>query len=423
MKDRLVFWGKKNESQKVLVTLDLNEDAGTYDVKVISAENVTEDFDNLVRNEWRNNSNDIIFPEPEAEFTKELSLTNDLLPREYEVDRDDLLKMAQAEWNFFVLSNRLKNTYNEELEEYEEQTKSLKEFNQDLWNNMKTFWGKVQKQISERNLARRHGNELKKRTNAIFSSLKDLRAKSEKKFVAESVEQKEQILGKLHEIEARIKDGKSLRHLFDELKKIQKEFRKFRFTREDHNEVWDKLDGLFKEIKAKKYGKSASGNDPLVKTTNRIEGLSAAINRMKRSIKKDRSELKFQLNKIEQADGQLEAQIRRAKLSMLEERIHAKELKLEDMHKTEKQLSDRLDSLKKKAEKEAAEQEVKERIAREIQEKQNQMEQDPKIKEAAAKILGKTFDSGKSEDPTQEAASVVYAAIAASEGKSQGEEE
>ena len=132
MKDRLVFWGKKNESQKVLVTLDLNEDAGTYDVKVISAENVTEDFDNLVRNEWRNNSSDIIFPEPEAEFTKELSLTNDLLPREYEVDRDDLLKMAQAEWNFFVLSNRLKNTYNEELEEYEEQTKSLKEFNQDL---------------------------------------------------------------------------------------------------------------------------------------------------------------------------------------------------------------------------------------------------------------------------------------------------
>ena len=121
MKDRLVFWGKKDEDQKVLITIDLDEDEGTYDVQVIKAENVTEDFDNLVRNEWRNNSGEIIFPEVEMQFTKELSLTHDLLPKEYDVDRDDLLKMAQAEWNFFVLSKRLKNTYNEELEEYEEQ--------------------------------------------------------------------------------------------------------------------------------------------------------------------------------------------------------------------------------------------------------------------------------------------------------------
>src|SRR5690606_4613614 len=111
----------KNDDQKVLITIDLNEDEGTYDVQIIKAGEVTEDFDNLVRNEWRNNSGDIIFPVIESSFTKELSLTHDLLPMEYSVERDDLLKMAQAEWNFFVLSKRLKNTYNAELEEYEEQ--------------------------------------------------------------------------------------------------------------------------------------------------------------------------------------------------------------------------------------------------------------------------------------------------------------
>jgi len=132
MKDRLVFWGKKNDDQKVLITIDLNEDEGTYDVQIIKAGEVTEDFDNLVRNEWRNNSGDIIFPDIEASFTKELSLTQDLLPMEYSVERDDLLKMAQAEWNFFVLSKRLKNTYNAELEEYEEQLQSQTEYNQDL---------------------------------------------------------------------------------------------------------------------------------------------------------------------------------------------------------------------------------------------------------------------------------------------------
>lgn len=422
MKDRLVFWGKKDEGQKVLITIDLDEDEGTYDVQVIRAENVTEDFDNLVRNEWRNNSGDVVFPEVEAQFTKELSLTHDMLPKEYEVDRDDLLKMAQAEWNFFVLSKRLKNTYNEELEEYEEQIESLKEFSQELWNNMKSFWGKVQKQISERNLARRHGNDLKRRTNAVFSSLKTLRAKTEKKFVEESVELKAQFLEKLKGVESRMEDGKSLRHLFDELKKIQKEFKKFRFTRQDHNEVWERLDGLFKDIKAKKYGKSASGNDPLVKTSNRVDGLTAAIGRMKRSINKDRKELKFQKNKIERADGQLEAQIRQAKLSMLEERIHAKELKLEDMYKTERQLTDRLSSLQKKAEKEAAKQEAKQRIAKEIEEKQNQLEHDPKVQEAATKITGKPV-ANQNENHPGEIASIIYAAVTSSDQTVMNEEE
>lgn len=210
-----------------------------------------------------------------------------------------------------------------------------------------------------------------------------------------------------------MKEGKSLRHLFDELKKVQKEFKNLRFTREDHNQVWEKLDGLFKDIKAKKYGKSAVGNDPLVKTANRLDGLNSAINRMKKSIHKDKKELQFQKNKIEQADGQLEAQIRRAKLSMLEERIHAKELKLEDMFKTEKQLADRLSNLRKKAEKEAAEQAVKDRIAREIQEKQDKSKLDPKVQEAAAKIAGKFFNPSR-ESLAQETAAVISAVVKAS---------
>src|SRR5690625_6367970 len=87
MKDRLVFWGKKNGKEKVLLTIDLDEDEGTYEVQVMKAENVTEAFDNLVRNQWRNGSEDVVFPEIEETFTRELSLTADLLPDEYEVDR------------------------------------------------------------------------------------------------------------------------------------------------------------------------------------------------------------------------------------------------------------------------------------------------------------------------------------------------
>lgn len=421
MKDRLVFWGKKNEDQKVLITIDLNEDEGTYKVQVIKGSNVTEEFDNLVRNEWRNNSGDVIFPEIETEFSDELSLTNDILPKEYEVDQDDILKMAQAEWNFYVLSKRLKNTYNDELEEYEEMAARLDDFSQDLWNKMKHFWSKVQKQIRERNLAIRHGNDLRRRTNAIFSSLKTLRAKSEKKFAEESAVLKSKFMNQLETIEKKVEDGKSLRHLFDQLKKIQKDFKKHRFTRPDHSAVWDKLDGLFKDIKARKYGKSGSGQDPLVKTKRRMDGLSSAIDRMKSSIKRDQKDLKYQKNKIERADGQLEAQIRQAKLIMLEERINSKQAKLDDMLKTEKRLDQRAAKMKAKAEREEAEQKVKNRIAQEIQEKQEKMDEDPKIQAAAAKITG--HQVSEENDETQETVSIIHAAVISSQFLNKNDEE
>src|SRR5690625_1102928 len=84
-------------------------------------------------------------------------------------------------------------------------------------------------------------------------------------------------------VENRISERKSHRHLLNELKKIQREFKKTKFTRKDQSAVWDKLDGLFKEIKSKKYGKTASGNDPLIRILRRIDGLTAAIDRMERS--------------------------------------------------------------------------------------------------------------------------------------------
>lgn len=420
MKDRLVFWGKKEKEQKVLITIDLHEDEGTYDVQVIKGSDVTEEFDTMVRNEWRNNAAEINFPEILEKFTKELSLTQDILPHEYEVDREDLLKMAQAEWNFFVLSRRLKNAYNNELEDYEEQIEKLEDYSQDLWNNMKNFWGKVQKQIRERNLARRHGNDLRKRTNAIFSTLKALRAESEKKFNAESSAHRAKFMDQLKTIEKKMEGGQSLRNLFDQLKKIQNEFKKYRFTRQDHSAVWDKLDGLFKEVKTRKYGQSAQGSDPLEKSKRRVDGLSSAVDRMKRSISKDKKELKFQKSKIERADGQLEAQIRQAKLVMLEERINSKQAKLDDMLKTEKQLNQRVAKLKAQAEKDKAQQKIKDRIAKEMQEKQEKLKQDPEILKAAAEITGKSAPAGN--EILRETVEVIQAAVTASQSIQQEEE-
>lgn len=429
MKDRLVFWGKKNETQKVLLTIDLNEDEGTYQVQVMKAEHVTEAFDNLVRNQWRNGSEDVVFPEIEESFSRELTLTSDLLPDEYQVERDDLLKMAQAEWNFFVLSKRLKDTYDHNLEDLQEKAERLEEFSEDLWEEMKSFWQKVQGQIREKNLARRHGNEIRRRTNAIFSTLKDLRAKSEKELVEDSAVAKERFMDILAGVEKKIGEGKSLRHLFDELKKIQKDFKKAQFTRKDQSAVWDRLDGLFKEIKAKKYGKTASSNDPLMKVLRRVEGLSAAIVRMEKSIQRDKKDLEFQNNRIDNTDGQLEAQIRKAKLSVLEERISSKEVKLEDMHQTLSQLKSRAEKLEKKAEEEKKEEErkkmeaeIKARISQEIKEKQEKIQTDPAVKKAVSMITDSS-PAADQHDPVEGIAKTIHAAVLSSRVLSTDEEE
>ncbi|GAA5220346.1 hypothetical protein [Membranihabitans marinus] len=403
MKDRLVFWGKKKEGEKVLITIDLNEDEGTYEVSVIRGDLVTEDFDNLVRNQWRNGAEEVVFPEIEETFVKELSLTHPLLPIEYEVEREDLIKMAQAEWNFLVLSKRLKSTYQHELNELEERIESIEEFSQDVWSEMKNFWNKVQSQIRENNLARRHGNEIRKKTNELFNNLKNLRAKAEDSFNQDSQANKKKFQDKLDGIKAKMESGKSLRPLFEELKNLQRDLKKVKFTREDQNTIWNQLDGLFKEIKEKKYGSAGgSSNSPLEKTTRRLEGLKSAIEKMESSIGRDKSNLNFEQNKIQNAGGQLEAQLRQAKLSLIEERIRSKELKLEDMLKTQKQLNKRIQTLqkqeennKKEAERKEAEKAVKARIAEEIKVSQAITASDPTVIKAAELLTDNESDNSE----------------------------
>lgn len=413
MKDRLVFWGKKKEGEKVLITIDLNEDDGTYQVSIMRDDVVTEDFDNLVRNQWRNGSEEVVFPEIEETFVKELSLTHPLLPIEYEVEREDLIKMAQAEWNFLVLSKRLKSTYQHELNELEERIDAIEDFSQEIWSEMKNFWNKVQNQIRENNLARRHGNEIRKKTNELFNNLKSLRAKAEDSFNQDSEAHKQKFQEKLNTIKTKMESGKSLRPLFEELKNLQKDLKKIKFTREDQNTIWNQLDGLFKEIKEKKYGHSSgSSNSPLEKTTRRLEGLNSAIEKMESSIGRDKSNLNFEQNKIQNAGGQLEAQLRQAKLSLIEERIRSKELKLDDMLKTQKQLNKRIQTLqkqeeinKKEAERKEAEKAVKARIAEEIKVSQAITSSDPTVIKAAelltdneaAKVENASSESAKAE--------------------------
>ena len=176
----------------------------------------------------------------------------------------------------------------------------------------------------------------------------------ESEFQERSKETATQFSQTLDGIEQRIGEGTRLSSIFEELKGLQRKFRDAKFTREDQNRIWKRLDTAFKTVKEKRFGADAAqDNSAMTRLTRRMSGLKQAIARMEKSIQRDEDDLAFQQRKIERTDGQLESQIRQAKIKMIEERVRSKQERLVDMRKTEVQVEKQIERQKVRDEKRA----------------------------------------------------------------------
>jgi chromosome segregation ATPase len=203
----------------------------------------------------------------------------------------------------------------------------------------------------------------------LFGKLKDLRGKLDEEFDRTSKTLYEDIVAKLGDIENKVREGIRLQPLFDELKDIQKKIREVKLNRDHRNKIWDKLDATFKVLKEKRFGpETAEDNNPLVRIQKRYEGLMAAIDKMESSVGRDIEELNFQNGKVNTSFGQLEAQIRQAKVAMIEERVRSKKEKLAEMYATKTELDRKMEQLQEK-EKRKADEMLKEDAKKAAQEK------------------------------------------------------
>ena len=228
--------------------------------------------------------------------------------------------------------------------------------------------------------------------------MKELRNKLDEDFQRKSKENVSRFLGVLDEIEQKIKDGLRLQPLFEKLKELQREFRDTEFTREHRSKVWERLDATFKTAKGQREESSnnpnAEGGSALERIQRRYDGLISAIEKMEQSIRRDRDELDFQNRRIASTDGQLEAQIRRAKIKMIEERIRSKEEKLAEMNATKTDLEKRISSQQERDSKrferekiEEAKKHAQEKIAQEIKAAAEARESDSEKLAKAAEAL------------------------------------
>ena len=373
MKTKIVLWGTNEQDEKLLIALSLVPESSQVNVFTFPSSLVTEEFTNLMMKDWRANK-EVTFPEGHVATTSELSLSGNLLPEGIKVDKQDILQRAQTEWQFVVLSQKLKDSFDSELEELKDKINQLSNFDSGIWEELKSYWNKVQNQVRERNLFREHANNLKDRTNELFTQLKSLRKKLDEEFTSKSKESLEKFSQNLENIEKKIQEGLSLQPIFEDLKNLQREFKNATFTREDRSKTWNRIDKAFKTVKEKRFGKSDNNKySPVDRLKRRYDGLITAINKMEKSIGRDKQDFKFEQDRIESSEGQLEAQIRQAKIKMIEERIRSKNEKLQDMYKTKESLDAKMEvekqKMKSKEEQDRikeAKKEIKEKIAADI---------------------------------------------------------
>lgn len=416
MKNKLVVWGATAQDERVLIALELLPESNKVKLYTFPESVATDEFVQKMMDEWRNDKA-MEFPEGYTESERELMVTENLLPEDLKVERSDIIQRAQTEWHFVVLSSKLNEAYHSELDDLKTRVDKIEAFDGDLWGSLKNFWDKVQAQVSDKNLLREHADKLRDATNALFGRLKELRSKLDEDFQHRSKENVDKFNAMLESVESKIVEGLRLQGLFDELKELQRKFRDTEFTRDHRSKVWERLDGAFKQLKDKRsgggggstYGGGGGGgqqgggdeNSPTERLKRRYEGLLGAIEKMDRSIQRDRDELNFQSRKVEHSDGQLEMQIRQAKIKMIEERIRSKEEKLNEMAATKTDLETRIESQRERDTRreerhklEDAKKAAQDKIAHDIEEAAAARQKDqPKLEKAAEALKAKKDES------------------------------
>jgi hypothetical protein len=363
MKTKIVLWGTNAQEERVLIALQLLTAENKVRTYTFPESVATPEFSNKMMNEWRNGKDDDAIIEGGNLIEKDLSITESILPDDLKVERGELIQRAQTEWHFIVLSTKLHENYKSELADLEDKVGQLAHFSGEVFESLKGFWGKVQDQVRDRNLFREHADVLRDTTNGLFEQLKQKKSALSTEFEENSKTIYAQFNDILNEIEKKIENGiQRFPEIFEDLKKAQSNFKGQKLTRDHSNEIWNRMDTMFKNVKEKKFGNN--NNNPQFnnqdgtaaeRLARRNDGLDSAIEKMKENIRRDKEDLAYQQKRVDSSHGQLEAQLCQAKINMILERVKSKEIKLAEMLATKNEVEGKLTRVKEKEERKVAE--------------------------------------------------------------------
>ena len=274
------------------------------------------------------------------------------MPEDIRSDEAGKIRIKQNDWAYQLLTTKIWEVYLHELDSLKAKAAALTQYDRQLFDDAKSFWERVVGHRKEKDIKQSSLDKIKDDVNSIFEKLKTFRKSESVEFEAASAKFRDEVMAKLEDLKSRVNDKASFKLLADELRNLQNESRKNRYTKPDEAQLRKIFDATFQFI-------NESRNHFITdKTETRVKGLNEVIEKMTASLDRDKKDLEYLSRKANSPKiMQLELQLIKVKSNMLNETIASKEEKLKDIHATLAQLlkqSQRTNKQQKSKEKEVA---------------------------------------------------------------------
>lgn len=268
---------------------------------------------------------------PENSIVRTVEDAN-LLPDHIKVNDAGKVRQIEIEWANTLIQSRLMQGFNTEMDLLKDKVSSLEFYNQQLFDDCKSYWERLLTFSKEHKVDRDIVDNKKIELDILFEVLKSIRKEERKEFDEKSLKLRDEFLKKLDAIKQEDKPPKSL---FNALKELHNEFASTRLRQSHKAEIKKLIDEAFDGVK-KQFGTKDNS-----KINKRISDLEGIIEKMNKGLDWDKRELKKHHEFIEKTDQKFQIKLLEMKVKIIEAKITEKEAKLKNIRET-------YESLKKK---------------------------------------------------------------------------
>jgi transposase len=324
---RFTAKGVDEKDKQVLLAYELNEDAFKVDLYIIPSKLLSKEQIEFLEKDWIGGEA-FEFPEETIKVNPNLN-ADSILPDNIRSEETGKIRATGNEWAYNLLTAKLWESYLIELDELKKKSAELTHYDRQLFDDAKSFWERVLEHRKERDISQERLDKIKEDVNSIFEKLKTFRKTESAEFESASAKLRDDILASLEDLKKRMDEKANFKALADELKNLQHDTRKNRYSKADDVLVRKGFDSAYQ------YLSEQRNNFFSDKNAGRIKGLNEVIQKMEVSLKRD----KYELEKLTARSGSnkassIELQLAKLKINMLNETVVSKEEKLKDIRST-----------------------------------------------------------------------------------------
>lgn len=340
MLSRFTANGTTQDDKQVLLAYELNEVEFKLTLHIVPNLLLSNEQREFLQNEWEKGD---AFEFPEGTEIVNPSLNDEsILPDNIRSEETGKIRIKANEWAYQLLTAKLWESYLLELEQLKERANNLSSYDRQLFDDAKSFWERVLEHRKERDISQERLDKIKDEVNSIFEKLKTFRKVESAEFESASAKLREAVIAQLEEVKSRADENANFKALADELKNIQNESRKNRYSKADEMNLRKAFDAAFQYINDKR---NLFFSD---KNATRIKGLNEVIQKMEKSLQRDLSDLAYLDKKTNSPNiKSLELQLIQVKKNLLNESIASKQEKLKDIRSTLEKLQRQVNKVSK----------------------------------------------------------------------------